>query len=294
MYFIAGLILIITLWALIEQNLLMTTKYLITSTKLQKEFAKTSFIVLSDLHNHSFGKNNKRLLAKINKLSPDFIIVAGDMINKRQKCIPSNAFLLLQTLAKRYQIYYAFGNHEQYIEQIHKEKLQLPIESIDESNSTWVEYIERLTSSGIVFLDNESIIMTKDNSKIRISGVTVELEYYGNGSASKLQAEYLERLLGKKEDNIFQLLIAHNPIYFKEYINWGADLTISGHLHGGLVRLPFLRGMLSPQVKFFPRYDAGRFEENGKEMIVSRGLGSHSIMFRLFNPPELVYIRLKK
>jgi len=109
-----------------------------------------------------------------------------------------------------------------------------------------------------------------------------------------LQAEYLERLLGKKEDNIFQLLIAHNPIYFKEYINWGADLTISGHLHGGLVRLPFLRGMLSPQVKFFPRYDAGRFEENGKEMIVSRGLGSHSIMFRLFNPPELVYIRLKK
>jgi len=184
MYFIAGLILIITLWALIEQNLLMTTKYLITSTKLQKEFAKTSFIVLSDLHNHSFGKNNKRLLAKINKLSPDFIIVAGDMINKRQKCIPSNAFLLLQTLAKRYQIYYAFGNHEQYIEQIHKEKLQLPIESIDESNSTWVEYIERLTSSGIVFLDNESIIMTKDNSKIRISGVTVELEYYGNGSAS--------------------------------------------------------------------------------------------------------------
>jgi len=294
MYFIAGLILIIFLWALIEQNLLMTTKYLITSTKLQREFAKTSFIVLSDLHNHSFGKNNKRLLAKISKLSPDFIIVAGDMINKRQKCIPSNAFLLLQTLAKRYPIYYAFGNHEQYIEQIYKEKLQLPIESIDESNSTWVEYKEQLTNSGIVFLDNESIIMTKDNSKIRISGVTVELEYYSKGSASKLQVEYLERLLGKKEDNIFQLLIAHNPVFFKEYINWGADLTISGHLHGGLVRLPFLRGMLSPQVRFFPRYDAGRFAENGKEMIVSRGMGSHSIMFRLFNPPELVYVRLKK
>lgn len=314
MYFIAGLILLITIWALIEQNLLMTTKYLITSQKLPREFADTSFIVLSDLHNHSFGTNNRRLIKKIKALSPDFIIVAGDMINKMEKCTPSNAFVLLEKLAKEYQIYYAYGNHEQYIElickgeyassgTIQKEKTnQITGNEFksnkkphkDESSSTWVEYLKRLKNSGVIFLDNKSIIQTKNSSKIRISGVTIAKQYYGKGDTAAFPTGYLQSLLGNKEANLFQLLVAHNPLYFKEYVNWGADLIISGHLHGGLVRLPFFHGMLSPQIRFFPKYDAGRFKEKDKEMIVSRGLGSHSVMFRLFNPPELVYVKLKK
>jgi predicted MPP superfamily phosphohydrolase len=308
MYFTVGLIFMITLWGLIEQKLLMTTKYYFTSEKLGRDFAGTSFLVLSDLHNHSFGKKNQRLIAKIDQLSPDYILVAGDMINKRQSSIPSNAFSLLENLSKRYPIYYALGNHEQYIlqndmdfykeEDTHSLDASANLESSEKpfgekGHYAWGEYLKQLQHAGVHFLDNQSCFIKKKNSKLYISGLTIDGEYYGKGKTQDMSKDYINSQLGKCKTDTFQLLIAHNPLYFKEYTNWGADLTISGHLHGGLVRLGKI-GLLSPQVRFFPKYDAGRFHDHGKDMIVSRGLGSHSIMFRLFNPPELIYIQLKK
>jgi predicted MPP superfamily phosphohydrolase len=88
-------------------------------------------------------------------------------------------------------------------------------------------------------------------------------------------------------------LLAHNPKYFKSYAAWGADLTLSGHIHGGIVQIPFLGGAVSPQVEFFPKYDAGLFHENDKAMILSRGLGTHTINVRINNTAELVSIKLK-
>jgi predicted MPP superfamily phosphohydrolase len=82
-------------------------------------------------------------------------------------------------------------------------------------------------------------------------------------------------------------------MYFKEYIGWRADLVLSGHVHGGLVRLPFIGGVISPQVRLFPKYDAGLFSEQGYNMVVSRGLGTHSYMPRFFNPPQLLVIKIK-
>jgi predicted MPP superfamily phosphohydrolase len=308
MYIIAVIILLL-IWALIEQNLLMTTKYLIASPKLPREFADTSFVILADLHNHSFGKNNQRLIKKIDKLSPDFIIVAGDMINKDEPCVPSNAFLLLKVLAKKYKIYYSIGNHEKYVELLGLKNRKLSsqvydnrsMQEMQKKSSTenktvsaeWSEYREQLKNT-VTFLDNASIMLTKNQSTIRITGLTIDREYFERGKTKPLPVGYIDKLLGKSDQNHFQLLIAHNPLYFQDYVDWGADLTVSGHLHGGLVRLPIIKGILSPQVRFFPKYDSGRFSQNGKEMIVSRGLGSHSVMFRLFNPPELIFVNLKK
>ena len=92
----------------------------------------------------------------------------------------------------------------------------------------------------------------------------------------------------------FQILLCHSPLFFDACRKWGADLTLSGHFHGGTIRLPYLGGVMTPQFQFFLPWCAGTFEENGKTMIVSRGLGTHSINIRLNNKPQLVVVDLKK
>jgi hypothetical protein len=104
--------------------------------------------------------------------------------------------------------------------------------------------------------------------------------------------DYLYGKLGKCPEE-FSILIAHNPDYFDDYARWGADLTLSGHIHGGLVRLPFLGGVLSPKLKLFPKYDYGYFETGGKRMIITGGLGAHNPKIRINNPPELVIVTMK-
>lgn len=330
MYLIAiavGLFMLLILWSRVELKFLTTTEYMISSEKLGSEFNDLKFVVLSDLHNHSLGKDNRKLIERIDSISPDFILIAGDMVTKRHFCIPSNAFTLLKILSKKYKIYYGYGNHEQYFEQlldnIHDLNLK-ETEIIQRKSlySTWVEYKKRLRSLGIVFLDNNQITLTKadttvrnselksnrksKNSKLLISGLSLDMVYYlrtknkdgqaplANSAAGKSKSveETLTAALGKKDEDIFHILIAHNPIYFEEYVNWGADLTLSGHVHGGLVRLPFLGGLISPSVKLFPKYDAGKFTKDGKTMIISRGLGTHSNMPRFLNPPELIVVHL--
>lgn len=92
---------------------------------------------------------------------------------------------------------------------------------------------------------------------------------------------------------MYTILIAHNPVFFETYANWGAELIVSGHLHGGIIRLPLVGGVLSPQVSFFPKYDKGLFKKGSSVMAVSAGLGKHTIPVRLWNPAELLIINLK-
>lgn len=103
---------------------------------------------------------------------------------------------------------------------------------------------------------------------------------------------YLTEQLGICDRKAFNLLLAHNPLYFDEYADWGADLVLSGHVHGGVVILPFLGGVISPQVRLFPKYYAGTYFHGKSEMILSRGLHMHSFRIRLFNMPELSCVTL--
>ncbi|NLP34346.1 MAG: metallophosphoesterase [Clostridiales bacterium] len=328
MYLIAiavGLIMLLILWSQIELMFLTTSEYTISSKKLSNDINGTKFVVLSDLHNHSIGKENRRLINKIDSIAPDFIIIAGDMVTKRQFCVPSNAYNLLKRLSKKYKIYYGYGNHEQYFEQLledlqNRKRKEADIIKYKNLHSTWVEYKKRLINLGIVFLDNDGIPFTRlnnkennlsrtevtpnSNAKLLVSGLSLDMVYYLRRNqkavqehsilpnSSKVVEEYIRARLGKKDEDIFHILIAHNPIYYEDYVSWGADLILSGHVHGGLVRLPFIGGLISPSVKLFPKYDAGMFTKDEKTMIISRGLGTHSNMPRIFNPPELVVVRL--
>lgn len=271
------------LYVRFENTNLEVTYYTIKSKKIPNKFSRTTFVVLADLHNNLFGKNNKVLIEEINKINPSFIIIAGDMIVGNRTEDFQVALSLLTELASKYTIYYGFGNHEQRM-----------IPEGRYYNYGWKKYIEKLEQLDVLLLNNKSVKITKEDESILINGLAIDLEYFQKNRSKKMTRDYLEEKLGKLDDKCYNIVIAHNPLFFKEYIIFGSDLIISGHMHGGIVRLPVLGGVISPQFDLFPQYDAGRFEEGEQIMLISRGLGTHTIKLRAFNRPELMAITLEK
>ena len=100
--------------------------------------------------------------------------------------------------------------------------------------------------------------------------------------------------MNKAENDSFNILLTHNPDDFKVYADWGADLIFSGHVHGGMLRLPYVGGVISPSRTLLPEYDAGIYEYDDSNLIVSRGLSRGATGIRIFNQPELVVVNLKK
>ena len=140
-------------------------------------------------------------------------------------------------------------------------------------------------------LENKSAEISEYN--IKITGLELPLEYFAHFKQKNMAEGYLESLVGKNDRNLCNLLIAHNPDYFPEYVKWGANLVLSGHVHGGIMRLPVFGGVISPSYRLFPKYDGGIFRENGAVMLLGRGMGSHTLPFRFFNPAQLYAVTLK-
>ncbi len=280
-YIIIGIILLF-IYIYFENYNLKVNNYIISSPKIPKEFDGTKFLVLADLHNNSFGKNNELLIEEIKKVNPEFILIAGDMLVGAKKYEDQVAFSFIEQLVKSYPVYYGYGNHEQRI------MLKGP-----HYHEEFKSFYSRLVKLGVNFLLNDTTHIIKGTAKINITGIVIDKDYFKKGSGMKMTEEYLQDLVGNNEEECYNILIGHNPSYFESYAKWGADLTVAGHVHGGLIRLPKLGGMLSPQYIFFPKYDAGRFDLGNKTMLVSRGLGMHTIKIRINNPPELMVVHLQ-
>ncbi len=255
-----------------------TREYRICSEKVR---GKSKILLMSDLHNKCYGKENGKLLEEIKKIDPDLIVTAGDMITANEgKACSQVPVHLLKRLAENYPVYYGMGNHE-YRMKMYEEAY----------GGKFGRYKKELEKWGIHFLENERVYL--QNFNIEICGLEIGRRFYRRIHHKPMEEGYIESLLGKAEEKYFELLIGHNPDYFREYASWGADLTVSGHVHGGVVRVPFWRGVISPSLRLFPEYDGGMFEEQGKKMVLSRGLGMHTIPLRMFNPAELAVIYLE-
>lgn len=257
-------------------NRFVTVTYALKSDKVTKP---CRMVLLSDLHNKSFGKDNSRLIKRIDALAPDEILVAGDMLTATDGHDYSPALQLMEHLAGKYRIHYGMGNHEY--------RLGLYPE---EYPGMYEGYLQGLRSAGIEPLINERTYLPAWN--VDVCGVQIDRRFYKHFRKAGMETSYLTKLLGDPREDAFQILIAHNPAYFETYGDWGADLVVSGHVHGGIMRLPVLGGVLSPSLTLFPKYDGGRFERGKSTMILSRGLGSHTLPLRIFNPGELVVIDL--
>lgn len=277
---IVFLVLIIAvLWIMVYD----TTRFTVQKMTLRDGRIRKSSraVVLSDLHNKQYGKNNELLLAGIRECSPDFVLIAGDMITAKPGRSFDRTVGFLKELKGICPVYYGNGNHE------HRLKLY-PKTYGDMAK----RYAERLEEIGIEPLVNESILL--EEYGIRVTGLEMDKRFYIRFRIPEMEENYLKDTLGacKKED--YSVLLAHNPDYFPNYAAWGADLVLSGHVHGGIVRVPFWgKGVLSPNVRLFPRYDGGIFYGENSVMLVDRGLGEHTIPFRLFNPAELWVIEFE-
>lgn len=271
----------ICLYILYENRHFHITRYEYCNKKIPSSFDQAVILFISDLHSYCYGPNNQRLLQAIKNEKPDYILIGGDMIVKGVNFNPTVALRLLKELAKEYPVYYAFGNHELRIS-------QLP----ETSKTTYVEYIKKLKKYGVRFLIDEKITLTKDGQSMDLYGLNLSEHYYQKFRKNTLTKRKLNDHLGKPDSHRFNVLLAHNPVYFKEYSTWGADLVLSGHVHGGMIALPAIGGVMSTQGLLFPKYDFGLFENQQSTMILSRGLGNHTIHIRINNRAELVKIVL--
>lgn len=238
-----------------------------------------SVVLLSDLHNASYGRSNSALLQEIRSENPEAVFVAGDMLTASSQPEMDAAMALMDELTKRYPVYYANGNHE-YRLKIYGERY----------GDCYERYSNAIKSFGVHLLENGSERIEIQKMMIRVWGLELPREYFARGRIRQLTGEQIREWIGAPDPSEYNLLLAHHPMYFDAYADWGADLTFSGHLHGGIIRLPVLGGVVSPQVRLFPRYDRGVFKRDGKKMIVSAGMGSHTINIRINNPPEMVVV----
>lgn len=267
-------------WQYFELKKFEVTYYEITTNKLKQD---KIYCVVADLHLHVYGKENDVLIEKIKELHPDYILIPGDLIVTKQVEKYEIAYRLLEQLVAIAPVYFSNGNHE-----------ARPKRENHASSQAYLKFEKDMRQLGVHILNNQSELVTTNEDKMYFTGLDLSLDYYDKGRTKAMDDGTMDQFLGEKDnDEIYRVLLAHNPAYAKEYAAWGADLTVSGHNHGGLVRFPNGKSIISPQFELFPKYDAGKFllEEN-KYVIVSRGLGTHTFHIRIFNRAELVCIKV--
>ena len=286
MYSILAVLFLIVVMMIIEmireQFVFKVKHYEIKSQKLNRVEEEIRIMFLSDLHGHEYGKDNEVLLEKIQENKPDLILCGGDMIVGKEGYDCAGVTVFIKKLRKIAPVYCANGNHE--------ERVRL---NPDKYGDIYKPYKEELVKNGIVYLENDACEIEVNGAVLEITGMELPPECYGHTGLKKIKQEQITEKVGYADKEKYNILMAHHPAYMEHYKRWGADLTLSGHLHGGVVRIPGLGGVISPQMGLFPKYSGGHFKEDEMDIVVSRGLGTHTINIRLFNVAELIVLHLK-
>lgn len=261
-----------------------TVHYTVHMEKIQEKKGPR-FAVLADLHGMEFGQDNQILLDAIDRHHPDGILIAGDMIVRCSEETFPVALRLLKNLVEKYPVYYGLGNHEYCLYASDPEENPL--------TEKYLEYEIQVKEAGVHILHNEQKSFRMGETLYRIYGLEIPRLYYKKPFAPMMRSDEVEQLIGDRDEQAVNILLAHNPRYGDAYFGWGADLILSGHYHGGVLRFTRCRGAISPQFELFPRYCCGDFHKKGQHMLVSGGIGEHTIPVRVHNPRELLIVDLK-
>jgi len=270
---IAIFLVVISAWIVLGNTNIEITEYYVTSSRIPDSFDGFEIAQISDLHNAELGDENKGLLVLLSQIEPDVIVLTGDLIDSRQTDIE----IALDFAGKAVQIapvHYVTGNHEARVPEYEELKMGL-------------------AEVGVIVLENQKVQITRDGEHITLMGIQDPsfCTDYLFGDAEIVLRQAITSL--QNESDGFTVLLSHRPELFDLYIESGIDLVFTGHAHGGQFRLPVVGGLVAPNQGFFPKYDAGRFDEDNTTMIVSRGVGNSIIPFRINNPPEIVVVELK-
>lgn len=261
-------------------------RYDIESEKIP-EGRKVRLCLIADLHGAVYGENQEKLVRIIRIHRPDAVLAAGDLVTSGSEASLEAASLLLRRLCRFVPVYYSMGNHELAFagKKVYQEKNRHLYQA-------YAAFEEELKRAGVFVLHDERKKLIAGPVTLDIAGLDLEFAYYRKLVPKRLSSEDITQRIGEPDPDAVQVLMAHSPRFADAYYDWGGDLTVSGHYHGGMIRLNEHCGLVSPYFTPFPRYCVGGFAREDQYLIVSPGLGNHSIQLRIHNPEEISMITL--
>jgi len=217
---------------------------------------------ISDLHNKVFGRDNEPLVEAIHQAGADIIVITGDLIDRRTDDL-GHAFSLIERMTARHQhVYFINGNHEN-------------------ASPLRQELLDGLAERGVIVLNNQNVEMTVRNTTFHLVGVD-------DGPKRNLDAA----LNGVDLDR-YLVLLSHRPDIVARYADNPVDLILSGHTHGGQVRLPFIGAIYAPNQGLFPKLDKGTYRIIGdRYLYIDSGLGTTHLPIRFLNKSQMSLIRI--
>jgi len=256
----------------LQNNLISITEVKITSSKIPSSFKGYKILQISDLHNKKFGDNQDVLIQKIKSIDPDIIAITGDLIDSKS-CDAEVSMQLIREIVKKYPVYFVTGNHEQW-------------------SGKYNNLEKELKKYDVNVLRNEHVGIRKGEQEINLLGIDDPEFVTGNRDEGNIIIDEIKKAKIEMQPDKYNVLLSHRPEFIKEYTNERLDLVLSGHAHGGQVRLPFIGGLVAPNQGVLPKYTAGLYVEQNTSMVVSRGLGNSIIPQRILNRPEIVVVQL--
>ena len=261
-----------TVYQLVEHGMPVRREY---EVEVPDALSGLRILMLSDLHCNPLICNNEKVLRRLKTERPDVILLAGDMISKYGKKTNERVPAFLKKLTEIAPVVYGLGNHEEVL------RTNFP--------DTFERYRKQVEEMGIHFPDNATVSLILQGKNVNFAGLTLKHDYYFKKKRQELPSEATEELQIETPENT--VLLAHFPDHFPAYAKL-APLVVSGHNHGGIIRLPVVGGFISPQL-YLPPYTRGCYTEEDSTMVVSAGIGSHSLPARLFNRVEYCVINTK-
>ena len=235
---------------------------------------------LSDFHN-GHKQVETEVLTALQTVSPDLVVIGGDMLVGKPDVSFAPALSLVAKVADLYPTIYAYGNHEY--------RMCIYPETYKGAGAAYQKALEKLP---LTLLRNSRTVTEYNDMSVCFTGLEIPAVNYKKWRKVPFPMETMETLVGQPEKGAVNILLAHNPLYVDTYFDWGADLVLAGHMHGGIVRL-FGRPVIGTDGRLFPSYGYGRIDRGEQTMLVSAGLGEHTVPLRLFNPRELVIVQLE-
>ncbi|HGH7177130.1 TPA: metallophosphoesterase [Bacillus wiedmannii] len=254
-----------------QNNLISITEVNITSNKIPSSFKGFKILQISDLHNKKFGDNQETLIQKVKSINPDIIAITGDLIDSKSYDAEVS-MELIRGLVKEYPIYFVTGNHEKW-------------------SGKYNDLEKELKKHHVTVLRNEHVSIQKGEQKINLLGIDDPEFVTGNRDEGNVVKDEIIKAKIEIQPDTYNVLLSHRPEFLTEYADEQIDLVLSGHAHGGQVRLPFIGGVVAPNQGILPTYTAGLYEKQNTSMVVSRGLGNSIIPQRILNRPELVVVQ---
>ncbi len=262
---------LLSLYLYYENNILKVSNYTITNEKIPNDFNNYKIIQLSDFHNTKSQKLTNDLVKEIENQKPNIIVITGDLIDANKTDIDTS-INFIKRINNIAPIYFVTGNHEV-------------------SLSNYDELKEKLISNKVTILDNKVELLKMGESEINLLGIDDESFNLPPYVVNQPSVNDILKTIAYDSNN-FSILLSHRPEKFKSYTSTNIDLVLTGHAHGGQIRIPFIGGLVAPDQGFFPKYTSGKFAEDNTTMIVNRGIGNSILPFRINNRPEIIVITL--